>query len=114
MSALADLGRKPAHVTADERHAAWFAALVDRLMNACDLVIAGTQYRFTELEAYYRGGAHPDLFAHRAPVQREAGQWYFHRPGRASGEQRETNYAAGSVNSISLTCGSSADTTSTM
>lgn len=28
---------------------------------------------------YYSGGTHPDLFAHRDPVQLEDGRWYFHR-----------------------------------
>jgi hypothetical protein len=97
MSALADLGRKPADVTADEHHAPWFAALVGRLMNACDLVIAGTRYRLAELEAYYHGGAHPDLFAHRDPVQLEAGRWYFHRTG---GE-----YRGGSFKGLDLALG---------
>ncbi|VTR92232.1 Uncharacterized protein OS=Cystobacter violaceus Cb vi76 GN=Q664_03580 PE=4 SV=1 [Gemmata massiliana] len=79
MPSLAELGHKPAHVTADEHFAPWFAEIVGRLMNNCDFIVAGGRYRFAELEVYYSGGAHPDLFAHRDPVQLEDGRWYFHR-----------------------------------
>ena len=61
MPPLSELGRKPATVTADEHFAPWFGTLADRLMNNCDLVIAGSRYRFAELEMYYSGGPHPDL-----------------------------------------------------
>lgn len=79
MPPLSDLGRRPAHVTADEHFAPWFAEVANRLLNGTDFVVAGDRYRFAELEMYYSGGAHPDLFAHRDPVQLEAGRWYFHR-----------------------------------
>ncbi|QJW97555.1 hypothetical protein [Frigoriglobus tundricola] len=79
MPPLSELGRRPAHATADEHFAPWFAAVANRLLNATDFVVAGDRYRFAELEMYYSGGAHPDLFAHRDPVQLEAGRWYFHR-----------------------------------
>jgi hypothetical protein len=76
---LVELGAKPAHVTADEHFDAWFELLADRLLNEVDLVVAGAAYRFAELETYYHGPAHADLFAHRDPVQLENGRWYFHR-----------------------------------
>lgn len=79
MPPLTELGRKPAHVATDELHAPWFAELTSHLMNRCDFVVAGERYRFAELEVYYSGGAHSDLFAHRDPVQLEDGNWYFHR-----------------------------------
>ena len=79
MSSLAALGAKPAWVTADADYAKWFAELLGRLLNGIDLVVAGAAYRFAELEAYYHGPGHPDLFAHRDPVQLENGRWYFHR-----------------------------------
>jgi hypothetical protein len=97
MHPLSELGRRPAHVTADEHYAAWFGALAARLMNECDLVIAGTRYRFSELEAYYHGGPHLDLFAHRDPVQLEDGRWYYHR---SRGE-----YRGGSFKGLDLALG---------
>lgn len=79
MPPLHELGRKPPHVTADEHHAAWFGEVASFLLNRCDFVVAGEKYGFAELEAYYSGGTHPDLFAHRDPVQLEDGRWYFHK-----------------------------------
>jgi len=79
MSSLEEIGARPAHVTAEEHFAPWFAELVGQLLNRTDLVVGGTPYRFAELETYYHGPQHPDLFAHRDPVQLENGRWYFHR-----------------------------------
>jgi hypothetical protein len=98
---LSDLSRKPAHVTAEEHYAAWFGTLADKLMNACDLIIAGSRYRFAELEMYYSGAGHSDLFAHRDPVQLEDGRWYFHR---TRGE-----YRGGSFKGLDLAFGNGLD-----
>ncbi|HEV3438051.1 MAG TPA: helix-turn-helix domain-containing protein [Gemmata sp.] len=76
---LAALGVKPAHVTVDEHFAPWFADIIGRLFNATDFLVNGEAYRFAELEAYYHGPGHFDLFSHRDPVARENGRWYFHR-----------------------------------
>jgi hypothetical protein len=76
---LSDLGAKPAHVTADEHFDPWFGQLVGKLLNETDFVVNGAAYRFAELEVYYHGTGHADLFAHRDPVQLENGRWYFHR-----------------------------------
>jgi hypothetical protein len=100
MSALSELGRKPATVTAEEHFAPWFGTLAERLMNSCDLVIAGARYRFAELEMYYSGWGHSDLFAHRDPVQLEDARWYFHR---TRGE-----YRGGSFKGLDLALGDGA------
>ena len=76
---LAQIGAKPPHVTADEQFDPWFEQLVGKLLNNVDLVVNGDAYRFAELEVYYHGPGHADLFAHRDPVQLENGRWYFHR-----------------------------------
>jgi hypothetical protein len=76
---LAQLGAKPPHVVADEQFDPWFEQLVGKLLNNVDLVVNGDAYRFAELEMYYHGPGHADLFAHRDPVQVENGRWYFHR-----------------------------------
>ena len=94
---LSELGRRPIYVTDDAHYAEWFAALAERLLNACNLVVAGDCYRFAELEMYFSGGPHPDLFAHRDPLQLEDGRLYFHR---TCGE-----YRGGSFKGLDLTFG---------
>ena len=97
MSQLAQLSRRPAHVDSDDKFQTWFAELATQLLNQCDFVAAGNRYRFAELEMYYSGGPHPDLFAHRDPLQLESGRWYFHR---TRGE-----YRGGSFKGLDLTLG---------
>ena len=41
MPPLAELSRKPEHLTADEHFAPWFAEVAARLINDCDFVVAG-------------------------------------------------------------------------
>lgn len=79
MPPMNEIGRKPEHVTADEHYAPWFNELANRLLNETDFIVAGKHYRFAEIEMYYSGWGHSDLFAHRDPVQLEGGRWYFHR-----------------------------------
>ena len=97
MPPLSELGRKPAHVTADEHFGQWFAEIAARLLNATDFVAAGRRYRFAELEMYYSGGPHADRFSHREPVQLTDGRWYFHR---TRGE-----YRGGSFKGLDLALG---------
>jgi hypothetical protein len=59
--------------------APWFSEIIERLFNATDFLVNGIAYRFAELEAYYHGPGHQDLFTHRDPSQRVNGRWYFHR-----------------------------------
>jgi hypothetical protein len=94
---LATLGVKPANVTADAHFAPWFVEIIGRLFNATDFLVNGTAYRFAELEAYYHGPGHFDLFTHLDPVQQENGRWYFHR---ARGE-----YRSGSFKGLDLALG---------
>ena len=97
MPSLSELGRKPKHVTADEHFAPWFAEIAGRLLNATDFIVAGSRYRFAELEMYYSGGPHADHFSHREPVQLADGRWYFHR---TRGE-----YRGGSFKGLDLALG---------
>lgn len=91
------LGGRPPHVTTEAHFGPWFGDVMDRLLNHCDFVVAGRRYRFAELEAYYCGDPHADLFAHRDPLQLENGRWYFHR---TRGE-----YRGGSFKGLDLTMG---------
>lgn len=100
MPPLSELSRKPKHVTADEHFTPWFVDIANRLLNTTDFVVAGKRYRFAELEMYYSGWGHSDLFAHRDPVQLEEGRWYFHR---TRGE-----YRGGSFKGLDLALGDGA------
>jgi hypothetical protein len=59
----------------------WFDGVAEHLLNRSRLVAAGSPHRFTEIEFYYHCPEHPDAFAHRDPLQKECGRWYFHRTG---------------------------------
>lgn len=87
MPPLSELGRKPAHVTADEHFAPWFGDIAAGLLNATDFIVAGRRYRFAELEMYYSGGPHADRFSHREPVQLT--------DGRGTSTARAVSIAAG-------------------
>jgi 3-methyladenine DNA glycosylase Mpg len=70
---------EPEGLNDDTAHAAWFDAVARRLLCGCRLMVGSEPHRFTEIEFYYHGGPHLDLFTHRDPIQKETGQWYFHR-----------------------------------
>lgn len=57
----------------------WFAAIADRLLNRTTLRVAGQALRLCEIEFYYNGPGHEDLFTHNDPIQKTSGRWYFHR-----------------------------------
>ncbi|MCI0699920.1 MAG: hypothetical protein L0241_02420 [Planctomycetia bacterium] len=97
MPPLSELSRKPTHVDADDKFHPWFTEVAAQLLNGCDFIVAGNRYRFAELEMYFSGDPHPDLFAHRDPLQLESGRWYFHR---TRGE-----YRGGSFKGLDLTLG---------
>lgn len=71
----------PSAGTADAEYLALFRGAADLLLNRTTLRIAGQPHRFTELELYFTGHAHPDPFTHGDPLQRTLGRWYFHRSG---------------------------------
>ena len=78
----------------------WFDRIADWLLNGCVWVVGGQPLRMTEVEVYYHGAGHPDPFAHRDPVQRAFGRWYFHRTGGT--------YRGGSFKGVDLTFGDGA------
>src|SRR5262249_8905126 len=78
-------------------YAAWFDTVARRLLCGCRLMVGSEAHRFTEVEFYYHGGGHLDLFTHRDPIQRETGLWYFHRTGGV--------YRGGSFKGFDLTFG---------
>lgn len=83
---------------ADEvAHAGWFDLVARRLLCGCRLMVGEVPHRFTEIEFYYHGGGHLDLFTHRDPIQKATGRWYFHRTNGV--------YRGGSFKGMDLTFG---------
>jgi hypothetical protein len=72
---------EPGEMKDDAAFQAWFDQVARRLLCGCRLLVAGVPHRLTEVEFYYYGGSHPDLFAHRDPIQKHLALWYFHRTG---------------------------------
>ncbi|MBA4186391.1 MAG: hypothetical protein C0467_00080 [Planctomycetaceae bacterium] len=79
MPRLQELIARPASAVSEADFDPWIKGLVGFLLNGVDFVVNGISYRLAELEAYYHGPGHFDLFAHCDPVQLESGRWYFHR-----------------------------------
>lgn len=81
---------------------AWFAEIAARLLNEWDLTVQGERHRLAEVEFYfYSPPGHGDPFAHRDPIQRSLGLWYFHRAGR----EGAGSYRGGSFKGLDLTFG---------
>src|SRR5947209_1578323 len=80
-----------------ERLLEWFDHIAQRLLNGTILMVGGERHRFTEIEFYYHGGKHLDVFTHRDPIQKECGRWYFHRT--------RGTYRGGSFKGLDLTFG---------
>ncbi len=70
---------RPADFADGPAAADWFFRIADTLLNRSIFLIAGKPHRLAEVEVYYHGPGHADVFAHRDPVQLHAGRWYFHR-----------------------------------
>lgn len=88
---------KPAHLSDGDAVTAWFDRIADQLLNHSRLIVAQDPHRFTEIEFYYHGPEHLDIFAHRDPLQLECGRWYFHKTGGV--------YRSGSFKGFDLTFG---------
>lgn len=70
---------RPAEFADGPPSAAWFRRIADVLLNRAALVAGGVRHRLVEVEVYYHGPGHLDVFAHRDPVQLFPGRWYFHK-----------------------------------
>jgi hypothetical protein len=97
MSPWTELLRRPDDFADGPAADAWFARIAGRLLNGCRLLAGGRAHRLVEVECYYHGDGHEDPFAHRDPLQRECGRWYFHRSG--------TSYRGGSFKGLDLAFG---------
>jgi hypothetical protein len=70
---------EPPGLEDDSKHSAWFDSIAQRLLSGCRLIVGSEPHRFTEIEFYYYGPPHMDVFTHCDPIQTETGRWYFHR-----------------------------------
>ncbi len=75
----------------------WFTEIANNLLNGSDLIVGNQTHRIIEIEFYCFAPEHPDYFAHRDPLQKECGSWYFHRSGG--------KYKSGSFKGLDLTFG---------
>src|ERR1043165_4334096 len=75
----------------------WFTQIADRLLQGTQLIVGKQPHRFVEAEFYYYNDQHPDVFAHRDPLQLHVGRWYFHRT--------RGTYRSGSFKGMDLTFG---------
>lgn len=87
---------EPANVNPDGWDG-WFTTIANRMLNGTTLWVGGEPHRFTEIEFYYHGDEHNDVFTHRDPIQKQTGHWYFHRTRGV--------YRGGSFKGIDLTFG---------
>jgi hypothetical protein len=97
MSHLLPVLQKPEGLREDARAESWFTQIAEQLFNGTNLLVNGQPHRFVEVEFYYHGDWHPDLFTHRDPLQRQCGRWYFHRS--------MGTYRSGSFKGLDLTFG---------
>ena len=74
-----------------------FEQLARFILLECTLVVDGSTYfRINEIEFYYHGKNHPDVFTHQHPKQCNSGTWYFHSSG--------ASYRGGTFKGLDLTC----------
>jgi hypothetical protein len=92
MKSLADELRRPSPFDVS-----WFFPIATRLLTQTQLIAGDCSHRLIEIEFYYFGPEHEDPFAHRDPLQRELGRWYFHKTGGT--------YRSGSFKGLDLTFG---------
>jgi len=74
-----------------------FDRIADVLLNKVILNIGNVPHRLVEIEFYYHSDAHADVFAHRDPIQKNLGMWYFHKSG--------TSYRGGSYKGLDIALG---------
>jgi hypothetical protein len=92
-----DLLVEPVEAKGSDDLTGWFDRIAERLLNGTRLWVGTEPHRFTEIEFYYYGDQHLDVFAHRDPVQKATGRWYFHRTRGV--------YRGGSFKGVDLTFG---------
>jgi len=73
----------------DQEFESKFREIANHLLNNVLLYINEKPYRLCEIEFYYCGYTHPDLFTHKDTNQKKSATWYFHR---TAGVYRDGNY----------------------
>lgn len=98
MSDFESLLQKPGSKPSESEIHQWFDRIAHRLLCGTDVMIGGRPHRYIEIEMYYyHSEDHPDIFAHRDPIQLHCGRWYFHRT--------QGTYRSGSFKGLDLSFG---------
>ncbi|KAG0296555.1 hypothetical protein BGZ96_009134 [Linnemannia gamsii] len=97
MRSLMELAPDQIGSTAAEFHE-HFDKIATYLMNSVAMVINDKHhYRLVEIEFYFNGGKHPDVFTHSNKDQKTCGEWYFHK--------MNGSYKGGSYKGLDITFG---------
>lgn len=75
---------------------AHFERIARVVLLECVLAVNGRFFGINEIEFYYHGDLHLDVFTHQHPLQRRCGKWYFHSMG--------SSYKGGTYKGLDLTC----------
>lgn len=81
-----------------------FNQIANLLLNSTILHVKGKSYRLCEIEFYYCGSEHKDLYTHSSDEQKMHGRFYFHR-------YRNGTYKSGTYKGLDITL-SPSDSTS--
>jgi len=91
------LALDPGSIPSRELFGLEFMKIATQLMNQYLLYIRGEPHRLTELEFYFCGEKHQDVFTHQDELQKTSGNWYFHKTG--------SGYKGGSYKGLDITFG---------
>ena len=93
-----DLFTRPDDQLPEAQFQGWFDRIAKQLLCQTTLYVNNQPHRLVEIEFYYYSKEHhPDIFAHRDPIQLELGRWYFHRT--------EGTYRSGSFKGVDISFG---------
>jgi len=87
----------PTTLTSREDFCGAFDNISKTLMNNFTMVINSLPHRIAEVEYYFCGDKHMDVFTHQDALQESSGKWYFHRTGKG--------YKGGSYKGLDITFG---------
>jgi len=91
------LALDPATLTSREDFRGAFDLISKTLMNNYSLQINSKPHRIAEVEYYFCGDKHMDVFTHQDALQESSAKWYFHRSGNG--------YKGGSYKGLDVTFG---------
>lgn len=81
-----------------------FIKITNKLLNNSHLVVKDIKYDIVEIEIYFHGHGHPDIYTHCHPEQLNQCYWYFHRTSKSdkakykSGTHKGLDFTVGDIN----------------